>query len=72
MHTAVSELLHLPEGFLVLALSSSEHQVQVTIASTGQGSTCPMCKSVSTRLHSRYQRQLVDIPCGGRSVLLLV
>ena len=72
MHSAVSTLLHLPKGFRVRALSCTEAQVQVTLTSTATNAPCPSCTIVSTRLHSHYQRRLIDVPCGGRSVLLLV
>jgi len=35
------------------------------VSATGQ---CPSCGSISTRVHSRYQRQLADLPFAGRVV----
>jgi len=31
---------------------------------------CPGCGAVSGRVHSRYQRRLLDIAAGGREVLI--
>jgi transposase len=30
--------------------------------------TCPRCAEASSRIHSRYQRTLADLPCAGRPV----
>lgn len=35
-------------------------------------SACPACAQVSSRLHSRYQRKLADLPWSGRLVRLIV
>ena len=37
-------------------------------ASTARGSRCRRCGRVSTRVHSRYRRQLADLPVAGRPV----
>lgn len=33
---------------------------------------CPGCRRRSSRVHARYQRQLADLPLGGRKVLVIV
>ena len=32
--------------------------------------TCPRCGQSPSRVHSRYQRRLADVPIAGRSVVL--
>ena len=47
-----------------------------TIAVTAHASTkmasCPLCRSPSSRIHSRYARQVSDLTCSGRRVVLSV
>ena len=39
------------------------------VARTGAGPlACRGCGAVSARVHDRYERRLADLPCGGRSV----
>jgi transposase len=33
---------------------------------------CPGCRRRSARVHARYQRQLADLPLGGRRVQIIV
>jgi transposase len=33
---------------------------------------CPTCHRASRAVHSRYQRRVADLPCGGRAVTLLI
>jgi transposase len=33
---------------------------------------CPLCQSLASHVHSRYQRQFLDLPCTGRAVTLLI
>lgn len=37
-------------------------------ATTKPEATCPVCLTVSRRVHSRYQRRLADAGMGGREV----
>ena len=32
----------------------------------------PLCQERATRIHSRYQRTVADLPCGGRRVRLVL
>jgi hypothetical protein len=47
---------------LMLVLSS----MQLTAACP----SCPYCSALSARVHSRYTRTLVDLPCQERGVVL--
>ncbi len=46
--------------------------VTLTVASRRVGARCPLCGRRSTRVHSRYQRAVSDLPASGRVVMLLV
>jgi transposase len=44
----------------------------MTTVSTQVSPACPLCGTPAARVHSRYLRQLADLPCGGQQVRLLV
>jgi hypothetical protein len=46
--------------------------VRVDARASGLGATCPLCGVESVSVHSRYQRQLVDLPVSGRAVRILL
>lgn len=43
-------------------------QIMVDLSSQGQTARCPDCQRRSRRMHSRFTRQLRDVPVGGASV----
>src|SRR5579859_85846 len=47
-----------------------DHSVQVELASERAVVACPACGTMATRVHSRYQRMLADLPWQGLSVQL--
>jgi transposase len=44
----------------------------VSLLSTQPSSPCPVCGSAGTRIHSRYQRRLTDLPSTGQPVHILL
>jgi hypothetical protein len=46
--------------------------ILVTARAGIQVATCPLCGSPSRRVHSRYVREVSDLPCSGRSVRLRI
>ncbi|GHO48640.1 transposase [Ktedonospora formicarum] len=50
----------------------SDDVLTITSLSTQACPCCPLCGKPSARIHSRYIRQVADLPCGGRQVRLLV
>ena len=44
--------------------------VLITATSRSGEAACPSCSAVSQRIHSRYVRQVADLPCSGRGVRL--
>jgi transposase len=66
----VSFLLALPEGLRVERMEPQGALVALTVVSARPSSCCPFCSQASSQVHSRYQRTLRDVPCGGRQVIL--
>ena len=49
-----------------------DETLTVLISSTEATATCTSCDTQATSIHSRYQRQLSDLPVSGYRVILLV
>jgi len=69
-HLRVSELV--PRGFVVDEVVDTDSGIRICLRASGAGSCCPGCRATSTRAHSRYARQLADLPLSGRPVRLVV
>jgi len=69
---AILPLLALPAGLEMTAISCQEGTLYVALLSTQPASRCPVCGSAATRIHSRYQRRLTDLPSTGQPVHLLL
>jgi transposase len=61
----------IPQGFTVVSSSVADDGATILVRSTSPTSQCPRCGSVSGRVHSRYRRQISDLPLAGRPVKLL-
>lgn len=61
-----------PAGLSVLQVLPAADHITILTASAIPRSTCPVCGSVSGRLHSHYTRTLADLPWQGRPVVLQV
>ena len=44
--------------------------IHLEVVATRRWARCPLCQRRSTRPHSRYERTLADLPCGGDRVVL--
>jgi transposase len=66
----ISDLV--PVGLIVESVTQLDDDVLVTARAGIQVAKCPLCGSPSRRVHSRYVRQVSDLPCSGRSVRLRV
>jgi transposase len=66
----VQPALALPEGLEVTALEVMENVLTITTVSTQVHPACPLCGMSAVRVHSRYTRQVADLPCGGHQVCL--
>ena len=69
---SIISLFALPSGLKMTSLSHQEGRLCVSLLSTQPVSHCPMCGSVATRIHSRYQRRLTDLPSTGQPVRVLL
>jgi transposase len=64
----INSLFALPSGLEMTACSRQEGRLCVSLLSTQLVSHCPICGSATTRIHSRYQRRLTDLPSTGQPV----
>jgi hypothetical protein len=61
--------------FAAAVVDSVEHGgdlVTFRVRAKAGDAACPECRRRSSRVHARYQRQLADLPLGGRQVQIIV
>jgi transposase len=68
----VKSALALPDGLEVTGIEVIDEVLTITAVSTQRSPRCPLCGVPAARVHSRYARQFVDLPCGGQQVRLQV
>src|SRR3954462_12936383 len=59
-------------GFHREEIRTDPDTLTVVATATGRSALCPVCSSLASRVHSRYQRRITDLPCGGPPVPLLL
>lgn len=69
---AASPFLPLPTYLKIERTCVGTTALTVQVSSTALTAPCPLCQQRATRIHSRYQRTVADLPCGGRRVLLVL
>ncbi len=69
---SIIPLFALPSGLEMTSCSHYEGKLCVSLVSTQPTSHCPLCGSAATRIHSRYQRKLADLPSAGQPVRFLL
>jgi hypothetical protein len=69
---SIMPLLALPAGLEITAFSRQKGTLCMSVLSTQSCSPCPVCGFPATRIHSRYQRRLADLPCAGQPVRFLL
>ena len=62
----------IPAGLIVERVAEAEGDIVVIARSERREGGCPLCRVLSRRVHSRYVRQVSDLPCTGRRVRLRV
>jgi transposase len=67
-----SPLLPLSDGLHIERVTASVHELLVQIISSSPKACCPLCGVQAGRIHSRYTRQVADLPSVGRHVTLLL
>lgn len=60
----------IPAEFNVEAVHDAVGAIVVAASGRSEQCRCPHCGTVSRRVHSRYPRMLVDLPCAGRRLEL--
>ncbi len=68
---AVSQLLDLP-NLRVVAVNLTPDHLTITATSEEMTAACPLCRTISHRVHSRYDRTVLDLTWGARSVTLVL
>jgi len=68
----VKSALALPDRLEVTGIEVIEEVLTIAAVSTQRAPRCPLCDVPAARVHSRYTRQFVDLPCGGQQVRLRV
>ncbi len=66
----VAALLLLPTGLEIDQIDAAATALTISVTSLLPTSTCPLCGTSATRIHSRYHRSVADVACGGRQVCL--
>src|ERR1700727_456914 len=61
-----------PRGFVVESAYDEGDKAIIAVRASGSVGLCPLCGTVSRRVHSRYRRHVADLPLSGRIVQLLV
>ncbi len=64
--------LALPDGVEIIGLERIDRVLTITVVSTQMHPRCLLCGGAATRVHSRYIRQIADLPCSGQQVRPLV
>lgn len=59
-------------GVSVDDVEASGDLVTFRVRERASDAPCPACCRRSTRVHTRYRRELADLPLGGRRVLIIV
>jgi transposase len=68
----LSACFALPENMAITAVHPTALTLTIDLTCCDPTACCPLCQQPSERVHSKYQRTVADVPCGGRRVLLLL
>jgi len=72
MMMEVSSLLSLPDGLEVAQLSITDDLLRIHVVATTERSLCPLCAEAATHVRSYYTRLVMDLPCAGHRVQLIL
>jgi transposase len=62
----------MPAGLVIETVATEADRVLVSARAVGKSAACTDCGRASAQIHSRYHRQLLDLPSYGRAVHLRV
>jgi len=71
MRRALGSSAVVPPGFVLDSVVKDGGGFLIAVRALGSSSACPGCGMSSERVHSRYSRQLADLPIAGRAVRLI-
>jgi transposase len=72
MQQALRRASLVPTGFVVESAFCEADKIAIAVRAVRGFGLCPLCGTVSRRVHSRYRRRVTDLPSSGRSVQLVV
>jgi transposase len=61
-----------PTRLHLLGLTADATSITATVRTTATTARCPLCEQPSTHVHSRYTRQLADLPWHGVALRLVL
>lgn len=70
MRTGIRISSFVPSGLALESVSDSSDSIILIVRSQAVMARCPLCGVGSRRIHSRYARQVADLPSVGRQVYL--
>jgi transposase len=65
-------LLGLPVHLHLEQIEIAQPTLILSLTMETSEAACPLCQQISHRVHSHYTRTLADLPCGGKTLRLLV
>ena len=69
----MNEIVSLPDERLCYVSHENEGTtIKIYVQSIDEQATCPYCREMSSKVHSRYIRVLQDLPIQGNKVKLLI
>lgn len=68
----LSSVLHLPTGITITSAHPSATELIIRVGCHLPTMPCPACAQPSARIQGHYQRTVCDLPCAGRTVILLL
>lgn len=69
---STSPWVPLPPGLEIDTVCAGVTALTIHLTATTPTAACPLCGAAATRIHSRYQRRVADLPCGGCPVRLIL
>ena len=59
-------------GLRLVRHCATVSHLTLVVAPTSRTARCPCCRRVTRQVHSRFARRIMDLPCGGRAVALVL
>jgi transposase len=72
MQQALRPSALVPLGFVVESATDDGAVTVITVRRATRTGSCPGCRTITERIHSRYHRRVADLPLAGRPVRLVV